>query len=64
MGMEESMEFAVKKCDEDLRASNIDSVNSGSTCIFGMIYGSRLFLSNTGDSRAILVSLQAQTDRV
>jgi serine/threonine protein phosphatase PrpC len=42
-------------CNEELFNCNIDVRFSGSTCVSLMTLGQKLFCSNVGDSRAIVV---------
>ena len=42
-------------CNEELYASNLDIRFSGSTCVSLMTLGQKLFCSNVGDSRGIVV---------
>jgi len=46
----------VNKIDKDLESSPIESKHSGSTLIIILIVGNTLYVSNTGDSRAIMIS--------
>jgi serine/threonine protein phosphatase PrpC len=47
---------SVEKIDHELDKSKIDIETSGSTCCLALIKDKQLFLSNTGDSRAILLN--------
>ena len=42
--------------DEQLKSSNLEVENSGTTLTFAMIVQSHLFIANIGDSKAVLVS--------
>jgi len=46
----------VKKCDKDLEESPIENMHSGSTLNLVLILDNTIYVSNTGDSRAILVT--------
>jgi len=46
---------AFKKCNDELSKGPIDTRFSGSTCVSILILGQKLFCSNVGDSRGIVV---------
>lgn len=45
---------SIVKIDSDLKKTEIDWVNSGSTCCLAIIKDKTVYLGNVGDSRAIL----------
>ena len=55
-GMPEIFARAIKKIDTDMELSGLETQNSGSTCCLALLQGDRVYFSNTGDSRAILVN--------
>ena len=56
---DQSLKKAVTKCDSDLAKTTIDVERSGSTCCMCLTLGELMFISNTGDSRALLVSAKS-----
>lgn len=59
----EAITKAVKRVDKDLELGDLDNLNSGSTCCLTLIKHKTIYFSNTGDSRAILISFDPENER-
>jgi serine/threonine protein phosphatase PrpC len=51
-------------CNETLFAGNLDIRFSGSTCVSLITLGQKLFCSNVGDSRGIVIKKVAETGKI
>lgn len=51
-------------CNETLFAGNLDIRFSGSTCVSLVTMGQKLFCSNVGDSRGIIVKKHPETGKI
>ena len=49
----------VAKCDSCLESSPIESNHSGSTCLIILVINNMLYVSNTGDSKAIEILMNS-----
>jgi len=58
------MREAVAKLIIELKASSIDFTFSGTTAVFALKNGDRLFVGNIGDSRCVLIRKTDQADAV
>mmetsp|Transcript_1987 Transcript_1987/g.3218 ORF Transcript_1987/g.3218 Transcript_1987/m.3218 type:complete len:434 (+) Transcript_1987:250-1551(+) len=58
---EEAIKSAVAKVVETLRKSNINTTFSGTTLVFSLMVNGTVYTGNVGDSRAIVVSRNAES---